>query len=546
MAKFLSANADLALLISGSCLISAFVIFLIMYLIERRIEVSQIKKLNLYWNLSILLLLIGLYQIFTHLLLKVPNDPQKSLFWFRLSYVAGIPTIPIFLNVVLTLTIGKYKDILDPTSKIKPVWKKRTKLIWWPMWITAAFVWGANFIDLAAPVSTNLLFKPRKVPLVNSTIPYIGEFSDKFSPFFDFGFFPFLWGFALALAFSMILAYIIRVIWYDKIEWQKEIRSKDFKLLRAGLFDKQPTVKWIKTFSLLAIASIAFLIFQGLKGHDWPHSFPVMAYSNFFAFIAIIFILFGEVFSAREETLRAYSNAYISNINSKVNITLSHEMGTPLFIVRDIFRRLSKDFRHYLDDESGVFSKDLCRNYLTELKETEVQVDKLASLATDFKKRAGLFKANLVTASMKTVVSEVLETAKLSTKGKQIEFNMCPDEENDQVFIDPDQMNIILRNLIENAVDAVPARNARVDTSWQIGSNVTIIIKDNGKGIPKRELKKVDKPYYTTKSPGTGTGLGLSIVKNFLQEIKGSLGIDSIPNKGTTVTIKFPNLMNKE
>lgn len=546
MVEFLSTNAELALLISGSCLISAFVIFLIMYLIERRIEVSQIKKLNLYWNLSLLLLLIGLYQIFTYVLLKVPNDPQKSLYWFRLSYLSGIPTIPIFLNVVLTLTIGKYKDILDPNSKIKPAWKKRTKLIWWPMWITASLVWLANFVDFAAPINTDLFFKPREVPLVNSTIPYIGEFSGKLNPFFDFGLFPILWVLALALAISMILAYIIRVIFYDKDEWEKKNRPKDFNLFLAGLIDNKPTVKWIKTFSLLAIASIAFLIFQGVRGHDWSYSFPVMAYSNFFAFIAIIFILFGEVFSAREETLRAYSNAFISNINSRVNMTLSHEMGTPLMVVRDLFRRVSKDFRNYLDDESGIFSKELCQNYLTELKETEPQVDKLARLATDFKKRAGLFKANLVTASMKSIISEVMETIKLSTKGKQIEFNVYPDEKNDQVFIDPDQMIIILRNLIENAVDAAPSRNARIDISWQIGPNVSVEIKDNGKGIPKNELKKVEKPYYTTKPSETGTGLGLSIVKNFLQEIKGSLSIDSIPKLGTIVTIKFPNLMNKE
>jgi len=544
--EWLSSNADYALLISGSCLISAFVIFLIMYLIERRIEVSSIKKLNLYWNLSLLLFLIGLYQIFTYILLKVPNDPQRSLFWFRLSYVAGIPTIPIFLNVVLSLTIGSYKEIQDPTSKIRPAWRKRTKLIWWPMWGLATTVWLSNLLDLVAPVNTDLFFKPREVPLVNSTFPYIGEFSEKLNPFFNFGLFPALWIFTLILAVSMILAYIIRVIWYDKIQWEKNNRPKDFKLLRAGLFDKKPTVKWIKTFSLLSLVSIGFLIFQGMTGHDWPHSFPVMAYSNFSAFIAIIFILFGEVFSAREETLRLYSTAFISNINSRVNITLSHEMGTPLMTVRDLFRRLGKDFRHYLDSETGTFSKEQCRDYLAELKETEGQVDKLARLATDFKKRAGLFKANLVTVSMKAVVSEVLETAKLNTKGKQIKFNTYPDEQNDQVLIDPDQMNIILRNLIENAVDAAKDRNARIDISWHIGPHVTIEIKDNGKGIPKRELKKVEKPYYTTKPPGTGTGLGLSIVKSFLQEIKGGLNIDSTPDKGTTVTIKFPKLMNKE
>lgn len=545
MTELLSKNVHSASLISSSCLISAFFIFLVMYLIERRIEVSSIKKLNLYWNLSLLLLLIGLYQLFTYYVLTVPLDPQKSLFFYRLSYLFGIPTIPIFLNVVLTLTIGSYKEIQDPKSKILPQWKKRTRVIWWPMWGLAAIVWIANLIDLIASSNKGLFFKAREIPLKYSTVPYIGEFSDKLNLFFDFGVFPILWTFALILAISMIIAYIVRVTWFDKPEWKDE-KIKGFSLFMTGLLDKKPTVKYIKTFSLLALTSIGFLIYQGVKRYNWPHSFPVMAYSNFSAFFAIIFVLFGEVFSAREETLRAYSNAFISNINSRVNMTFSHEMGTPLMAVRDTFRRLSKDFSNYIADESKGLSKQLCRDYLTEFKEVEAQVDKLARLATDLKKRAGLFRTNLAPASLKTVVSDVLEAIKLGTKGKQIEYNVCPDENEAQVLIDADQMNIILRNLIENAVDASPSRGARVDISWKLGANVVIEIKDNGKGIPKRELKKVEKPYYTTKPTGTGTGLGLTIVKNFLKEIKGNLTIDSIPNLGTKVIIKFPNLMNKE
>ncbi len=544
MIQWLSTNAGTALLLSGTCMISTFFMFLIMYLIERRIEVSSVKKLNLYWNLSLLLLLIGLYQIFTFFILRVPNNPEKSLFFYRLSYFAGIPTIPIFLNVLLTLTIGSYKEIQDPTSKIKREWKRRTKIIWWPMWILTAIVLTANIVDILFSKNMDLFLTARNIRLENSAVPYIGSFSHKFTIIFNVGLFPILWFITLSVAMSLILSYIIRVIWFDKPEWIEE-KKTPINLFLTGLFDKMPTVKYIKTFSFLSVISLYFLIFQGFRGYDWPLSFPIMAYSNFFAFFAIIFILFGEVFGAREETIRAYSNAFLSNINSRATITLSHEMGTPLLVIRDLFRRLSKDFNNYLTDESKEFLKERFQDYLAEIKDTMGQVDKLARISGDMKKKAGIFRINLVSVSLKSIVDEVIETVKLNLKGKQITFKIRPDDVFNEVIIDPDQMTVILRNLIENAIYAVPTRDAVIEISWRIGVNVIIEITDNGHGIPRNELKNVEKLYYTTKPPGVGTGLGLSIVKNFIQEIRGSLSIESTPNVGTTITIKFPNI-NKE
>jgi signal transduction histidine kinase len=284
-------------------------------------------------------------------------------------------------------------------------------------------------------------------------------------------------------------------------------------------------------------------MYQGIKGYQWEYSYTIAAYSNLFVFFAIIFILIGEVFGAKEEVIRAYSNAFISNINTRGNITLSHEMGTPLMLVRELFQRLSRDLKRNIETESFTFSKEVSKEYLAEIKEIEGPLNTLARIANDLKKRAGIFKTKLISVSLRELIYEVKKTAELNTRGKLIEFKIIPDEKNDTVKIDPDQMNVILRNLLENAIDAVPNKNAIIEISWEIRANVTIIIKDNGIGIPKRELKNIEKPYYTTKQQSARTGLGLSIVKNFLQEIGGSLNIDSPPGQGTTVEIKFPNIL---
>lgn len=532
--NFLGNYAEDALIISGTCLISAFVIFLIMYVIERRSEIASVKKLNLYANLSTLLLLIGLYQIFTLFVLKETESAERALFYFRLSYAFGIPTIPIFLKVVLTLTIGRYTDIQSPKSRIKKFWKKLTKLTWIPMWGLAGVVWCANWLDIF--FSSNFFLSLRAVPLKNSRVPLTGEFSDKVK-LLGIPLFPFLWGVALFLAIAMILSYIVRVIWYDK-------KEGTLKFL-AGLRDPKPTVKWIKTFSLLSVMTIGFLLFQGFQGYDWPGSFPIVAYSNFFTFFAIIFILFGEVFGAREETLRVYSDAFISNINARSYMTISHEMGTPVMLLRDLLNRMGCEFKEKMDDDTYAISKKTAGEFLAAIKENEGQLNKLFRIDENLRQRVGILKGNMVEVSLKEIVEEAKTVTTLHSSGKNIDFAIIPDEKEDRVKIVLEQMVIILRNIIDNAVDAVSSKKGRIEISWKIADQVVIQVRDNGKGIPRKHLKRVGQLFFTTKEQTGGSGLGLSIVKNFLKEINGTLNIQSRLNEGTTVEIRFPNILRQ-
>jgi signal transduction histidine kinase len=67
---------------------------------------------------------------------------------------------------------------------------------------------------------------------------------------------------------------------------------------------------------------------------------------------------------------------------------------------------------------------------------------------------------------------------------------------------------------------------------------VSILIKDNGEGIAKKDLKNITNPFFTTKAKGTG--LGLVVCKQVLMLHSGSLTIKSVEGKGTTVTVTLP------
>ena len=97
-----------------------------------------------------------------------------------------------------------------------------------------------------------------------------------------------------------------------------------------------------------------------------------------------------------------------------------------------------------------------------------------------------------------------------------------------------------IENIIRNGIDAIDRSDGKITISLkedEIG--VKIQIKDNGRGIPKKDWKNVFRPGFSTKK--SGWGLGLSLSKRIVQDIhKGKLQIrDSTQNKGTTFEISL-------
>lgn len=126
-------------------------------------------------------------------------------------------------------------------------------------------------------------------------------------------------------------------------------------------------------------------------------------------------------------------------------------------------------------------------------------------------------------------------------KGIDVGIAVGPDAE---VRADEADLDTLVRNLVENAIRYTPA-GGRVDLSVSTsGDGVTLVIEDNGPGIPETERERVFERFYrSTGGDEIGSGLGLSIVKAICIRLGARISLganDGTHQSGLRVTVAFP------
>ena len=102
------------------------------------------------------------------------------------------------------------------------------------------------------------------------------------------------------------------------------------------------------------------------------------------------------------------------------------------------------------------------------------------------------------------------------------------------------QIEQIVMNLILNGQDALSDSGA-INVSLTCDDETVVFeVSDNGKGINEKDLEHIFEPFFTTKSLGKGTGLGLASVYGIVQQLEGTITVNSELNVGTKFTVCLP------
>ncbi len=121
----------------------------------------------------------------------------------------------------------------------------------------------------------------------------------------------------------------------------------------------------------------------------------------------------------------------------------------------------------------------------------------------------------------------------------------------EKVNIVPQDIGRVLLNLFNNAFYAVkppnPLKGGHYEptvtvTTKKLDSKVLISVKDNGVGIPQKNLDKIFQPFFTTKPTGQGTGLGLSLSYDIIKAHGGEIKVETKEGEGSEFIIRLPTL----
>lgn len=197
---------------------------------------------------------------------------------------------------------------------------------------------------------------------------------------------------------------------------------------------------------------------------------------------------------------------------------VAHEIRNPLSIIKGSADVLRKKYAK-AEDELFDFIPD--------------EIDRLNRLVNDFLQFARKREPDF--SSVKP--AEVLASLSDQMQDPRIEVEAAS---NAAIQLDADAFRQVMLNIIENARQATP-ENGRIVVSCKENprtKRMAIEVKDNGAGMDEETLAQVFDPFFSTRA--TGSGLGMAITRQLIEQMNGSISVESTPGSGTVVHMEFP------
>jgi len=147
-------------------------------------------------------------------------------------------------------------------------------------------------------------------------------------------------------------------------------------------------------------------------------------------------------------------------------------------------------------------------------------------------------KPQFTDVNLKALITSVSNLLLPELRQAGVHYQYTPEADDAYIHADIAQLQMVLINLIKNAMDALEhtaAADIHVKTYMSNPQQVCIAIIDNGPGIDADALNKIFIPFYTTKKKGSGIGLSLS--QQIIQSHGGQLKVNSSNEEGTTFYI---------
>ena len=315
------------------------------------------------------------------------------------------------------------------------------------------------------------------------------------------------------------------------------------------------------SFALILIISLSILEYF----HVIPHVhikdlFPNPVYDNGLYLLSIIFFSVtslyisaylatsvnnrlrkreNEIVTLKNEITDAYNKLEaIDKEKSEFTYKVTHELRSPLSAIQSLLKSIEEGYAGEISEKA----RDLV---IRSEKRTSFLITLVNGLLDLIAGKIGKPKeGDIKLIDINIAVKNTLHLMQEKTKAKNLKIIIKTTPEPSYLNIVPDDLDIILTNLIDNSVKYTEQEGTISINSTITDKEVKLEISDTGIGITTEDLNKIFNEFYRSKNAKVaelrGTGLGMSIVKNLIKQYGGSIDVQSQIEKGTTVTISFP------
>ncbi|MEX0769519.1 MAG: HAMP domain-containing sensor histidine kinase, partial [Balneolaceae bacterium] len=244
-------------------------------------------------------------------------------------------------------------------------------------------------------------------------------------------------------------------------------------------------------------------------------------------------LIFMYITAKRERELAQRQAGFLANV--------THELKTPLATMQAAGENI---FDGRVTD--GERLKTYGNHIYNETIRLRKMIDKLLDVA---RFDSGQPMVQQAPQKLDEVIHEYYDKHYTYVTSKGFEFNFKTEENLPLIMADPDHLETIVSNLVENALKysldkKIVGLELRKNEKNKV---VELWVKDGGIGIPKKSQKQIFDKFYRLEDSMTartkGHGLGLSIVKNLVELNGGEITVRSKPGEGSTFIVSFPILI---
>ena len=212
----------------------------------------------------------------------------------------------------------------------------------------------------------------------------------------------------------------------------------------------------------------------------------------------------------------------------EMSAAVSHELNQPLAAMKT-----------YLAGARLLLQRKRPDEALSSFQRIDDLIERMGAITRQLKSYARKGADAFEPVDTRAAVSAALSMMEPQLKTRHVEISRTLPSDAPMIFGDRLRLEQVIINLLRNALDATKSvRDPRIDVILASGDEMTLTVRDNGKGI--EDLENLFEPFYTTKQPGDGVGLGLAISSGIVNDLGGRLTARNGANGGAVFEVRLP------